>query len=197
MTDTLALLVAEYGVATLFAVTFLSCLAVPVPSSLMMLTGGAFAASGDLQLSSTALLAYAGAIGGDQTGYLIGRVGGDALRGWTARRTVRVAMLNKAVVFTGRWGGAGVFLSRWLFSPLGPYVNLAGGAMGMGWGRFTVWGALGEALWVALYTGLGYVFAANIGVVAEFAGDASGLIASGVVTAGLGIWLHAKVRRAR
>jgi len=50
MTDTVFILVANYGSLALFVITFLSCLAVPVPASLMMLTGGAFAASGDMGL---------------------------------------------------------------------------------------------------------------------------------------------------
>lgn len=195
MTDTLFLLVASYGAAILFAVTFLSCLAVPVPSSLMMLTGGAFAASGDLLLTTTALSAYAGAIGGDQVGYLVGQRSTRTLDRWAADRPRRAVLLGKARSLIREWGGIGVFLSRWLVSPLGPYVNLAGGAAGIGWARFTVWGAAGEAVWVGLYTGLGYAFASNISAVAEIAGDASGLIAGGVVTLGLGLWLRAAMKR--
>lgn len=191
MTDTLFLLVANYGAAILFVVTFLSCLAVPVPASLMMLTGGTFAASGDLALSTTSLAAYAGALGGDQLGYLIGRRGAGALDRWTAVQPARAALFDKARALTGRWGGAGIFFTRWLISPLGPYVNLAGGAAGLGWIRFTAWGAAGEAVWVVLYIGLGYGFASNIDAVAQIAGDASGLIAGGVVTIGLGLWLRA------
>lgn len=190
MTDTLYLLVADYGAATLFVVTFLSCLALPVPSSLMMLTGGAFAASGDLLLNSVLLAAYSGALSGDQLGYLIGRRGAGMLDRWIAAQPARVVLLNRARAMIVEWGGAGVFFSRWLFSPLGPYVNVTGGAAGIGWGRFTVWGATGEAVWVALYTGLGYAFAGNVTAAAELAGDASGLIVAGTLTIGLGAWLR-------
>lgn len=195
MTDTVLVLLASYGSAALFAVTFLSCLAVPVPASLMMLTGGAFAASGDLLLTTTSLAAYMGALSGDQAGYLIGRSCAGSLERWAAARRTRAHLLARARASIDRWGGAGVFLSRWLVSPLGPYVNFAGGAGRMHWGRFSAWGAAGEAVWVGLYVGLGYVFSGSLIAVAAFAADVSGLIAGGVVAASLGLWLRALQRR--
>ena len=43
------------------------------------------------------------------------------------------------------WGGAGVFFSRWLVTPLGPWINLASGAAAYSWLRFTLWDFLGES----------------------------------------------------
>lgn len=40
MSELALTLVAEYGVPIVFVVTFLSCLAVPVPSSLLMMAAG-------------------------------------------------------------------------------------------------------------------------------------------------------------
>lgn len=54
MSDTLLQLLATYGAPLLALTTFASCLALPVPSSLMMLAAGAFVASGDLSASSPA-----------------------------------------------------------------------------------------------------------------------------------------------
>ncbi|WP_077529784.1 DedA family protein [Vreelandella utahensis] len=195
MTDTVFLLVATYGSAALFAVTFLSCLAMPVPASLMMLTGGAFAASGDLPLVSVSLAAYAGALSGDQAGALIGRSCAGWLEQWAEARRSRAVLLARARASVDQWGGMGVFLSRWLVSPLGPYVNFAAGAGRMRWARFSVWSAAGEAVWVALYVGLGYLFASSLTAVAEFAADVSGLIAGAVVAVGLGIWLRIMQKR--
>lgn len=195
MTDTVFILVANYGSLALFVVTFLSCLAVPVPASLMMLTGGAFAASGDLLLSSAILAAYSGALGGDQAGYLIGRSCAGALERWARARKSRAVLLDKARASVDGWGGMGVFFSRWLASPLGPYVNFAGGAGRMRWARFSAWGAAGELVWVGMYVGLGYAFSESLTAVAEFATDVSGVIAGGVVAVGLGFWLRGVHRR--
>lgn len=195
MTDTLFLLVATYGGAALFVVTFLSCLAVPVPSSLMMLTGGAFAASGDLLLETTALAAYIGAVAGDQLGYFLGRSGAPVLERWAGRRRARMLLLGRARASIQRWGGPGVFFSRWLVSPLGPYVNFASGAGEMRWLRFALWGATGELVWVGLYVGLGYAFASNLTAVAEFSADLTGLFAGLAVTLLLGALLRFFHRR--
>ena len=51
MTELVLAFAADYGVPLLFAVTFLSCLALPVPSSLLMLASGGFAAAGDMVLA--------------------------------------------------------------------------------------------------------------------------------------------------
>jgi len=195
MTDTVFTLVANYGSFALFVVTFLSCLAVPVPASLMMLTGGAFAASGDMSLVTASLAAYIGAVAGDQGGYLVGRSCAGALERWAEARRNRALMLEKARASLERWGGAGVFLSRWLVSPLGPYVNFAGGAGRLRWARFSLWAMAGELVWVALYVGLGYLFSESLIAVAELAADLSGLIAGGVVALGLGVWLRTRQRR--
>ncbi len=194
MTDTLLALVPQYGAALLMVVTFLSCLALPVPASIMMLTGGAFAAGGDLSLLSVGGAAYAGAVAGDQVGYAIGRFG----EGWIDRQTRahprRLALLERARAFSRRWGGPGVFFSRWLVSPLGPYVNFLSGAADVGWRRFALWAMAGEAVWVGLYVGLGYGFASRLEAVAEILGNVSGALAAGLVTVLLGLFLWKRMR---
>lgn len=182
--------IADWGVPVLALATFLSCLAVPVPTSLMMLAAGAFAASGDLSLASAALAAFAGAVLGDQAGFGLGRSGGQALSGWIARRPARALLMQRAGAGLARRGATAVFLSRWLFSPLGPYVNLLAGAARMNWGRFTLAGSAGEAVWVALYVGLGYAFGGQIAMIAELAANAVGLLTSAVLAAvfGLALW---------
>lgn len=193
--DAVFTIVANYGAAALFAVTLLSCLALPVPASLMMLTGGAFAASGDLVLTTAVLSAYAGALVGDQTGYVIGRSCAGRLERWAEAGRRRAFLLGRARASIDEWGGVGVFLSRWLVSPLGPYVNFASGAGRMHWVRFSAWGAAGEMIWVGLYVGLGYAFAESLPAVAEFAADFNGVIAGGVVAVGLWMWLRQMQRR--
>ncbi|NBT33764.1 MAG: DedA family protein, partial [Rhodobacteraceae bacterium] len=50
MTDTLLALVPTYGVWLIFGSVLLSCFALPIPSSILVMTAGGFAASGDLVL---------------------------------------------------------------------------------------------------------------------------------------------------
>lgn len=197
MSDWIFQLLAAHGTPLLALATLASCLALPVPSSLMMLAAGAFAASGDLPLAAIIAAAFAGALAGDQLGFFIGQRGQRWLDRLIATHPKRAAILARAAALLRRRGGVGVFLSRWLFSPLGPYVNFAAGAAGLGWPRFTAWGAAGEAVWVSVYVGLGYAFSENLAAVAEFASDISGLLAGLAVMGLTGLWLRRALREHR
>lgn len=186
MTDALFELVAEWGALALAVVTFLSCLAIPVPSSMMMLAAGAFAASGDLALESVTAAALAGAVLGDQAGYQIGRLGMESGESWLRRNPLRAAILTRAAAAIGKRGAATVFFSRWLFSALGPYVNLLAGAVRMHWLTFTAMGIAGEVVWVIAYVGVGYGAGTQLAQVGEFLGNATGLATSLLVTLVLG-----------
>lgn len=189
MNDVILELVSDYSLWLVGITTFLSCLAVPAPASLVMIASGAFAASNDLSLYLTATAALAGAIAGDQSGYAIGRRGQARVTRWGQENGRRGALFNKARDFMQKWGQISVFLSRWLFSPLGPYVNFVAGANGVAWRVFTPAAALGEVIWVALYIGLGFVFADSIEMVADLASNISGLLAAALIAGMLGRFL--------
>lgn len=194
MTETLFALVADYGVLAIAVSAFLSCLLVPIPTALLMLAGGGFAAAGDLTLPGVIAASWVGAVFGDQTGFQIGRVAGPHLDRFAATGARR-KLLARARDTVARHGGIGVFFSTWLFAPLGPWVNLAAGAAGLGRLRFTLWDAAGEAVWVAGYAGLGYVFADRIADLAGVLSNASGALAAGAVTIGLGLVLLSRRQR--
>ncbi|MEJ6398089.1 DedA family protein [Yoonia sp. 208BN28-4] len=189
MSETILALVADYGVGIVFTVTFLSCLALPVPSSLLMLASGGFAATGDLSLTAVFGAAFGGAILGDNSGYWIARGLGDRFHAWLDRAPKRAALLARTKAFMARWGGSSVFFSCWLVAPLGPYVNYVSGLSRLRWIRFALWGIAGEIVWVSLYVGLGYSFADSITEVASVLGNASGLICAALGTVVLGWWL--------
>lgn len=198
MTETILALAADYGVPLLFVVTFLSCLAVPIPSSLLMLASGGFAAAGDLALSVVAVAAYSGAVIGDNLGYWIARGLGDRLSDWLTAHPKRAAIRNRSEVFMEKWGGSSVFFSCWLVAPLGPYINYVSGLSRFSWPRFALWGAAGEVFWVGIYVGLGYMFADNMTQISSLLGNISGFLAAAVVAIGLGAWLvHSSKARER
>ncbi|MGH1368953.1 MAG: DedA family protein [Maritimibacter sp.] len=194
MSDTVFSLVASYGVWVIFASAFLSCLALPIPTSLMMLTGGAFSAAGDLALWEVILGAFLGAVLGDQAGFLIGRYGGTPLLRRISQSPARAAVLQRARALVARRGGLGVFLSTWAIAPLGPWVNFAAGATGMSWLRFAICDVLGEVIWVTLYAGLGALFAANITAIADLMSNLVGLVVALVVALVSGLWIRAVLR---
>lgn len=195
MTDWILAAVPTYGPWLVGLVTYLSCLALPVPASVLMLTAGGFAAAGDLALWQVGGAALAGAVAGDQTGYWAARVGGPALLDRVAKGPSRTQVVEKARHLVAAKGMVAVFLTRWLLSPLGPYANLVTGATGFGWGRFTLAGVAGEAVWVGVYTGAGFAFGGNLQAATQFAGSIIGFLAAGAVAVGLGYWLVQLARR--
>ena len=189
MIDAVLDLMTNYSIAILFLVTFFSCLCIPIPSSLVMLTGGSFVATGDLALVSTLAAAYLGAITGDNVGYFLARTFGNLITGWLDANPKRTKLRDNAKAYMDGKGPISVFLSRWLVAPLGPYVNLVSGLTRYNWPKFALWGALGEIFWVGLYVGLGYSFSDQITALGTMLGNASGFLVALFAVIFLGRWL--------
>lgn len=187
--------VADYGAALLFASALLSCLALPLPTSLLMLAAGAFSASGDMQLAATLLLPWLGAIVGDQIGFGASRLWAPQVQRWTQTLKRSRPLIEQALAWMERRGDMVVFLSRWLYSPLGPYVNVVAGLTNIGWARFTAWAVAGEAIWVLVHVLLGYAFGSRIEMVADLLQDAMGFVTAATVAAGAAALLWWSVRR--
>lgn len=190
-------LVPIYGAVAIFVLAGLSCLGLPLPGALLLLASGAFVASGDLDLTAVLLAGFAGAVLGDQTGYWLGSLGGA----WVQRRLGRGPQgrlrLAQAEAFATRWGAGGVFLSRWLVSPLGPALNLASGILGMNWLRFSAAVLAGEVIWVGGYVALGYAFSGSVVALAGMLGDLAFGLAAGAITLILAMRLVRVVRAGR
>lgn len=172
MADAFLALVPIWGAALLALVTFASCIALPIPASLLMLAGGAFAASGDLDPVALFAAAWGGAVVGDQTGFRLGA----ALERPLSRRAKTRHLVERAREMVLARPLVSIFLTRWFLSPLGPYANLAAGAAGMEWLGFTLAAALGEAVWVGLYVGLGYAFGGSYEWIASVLANITGLL---------------------
>jgi membrane-associated protein len=194
MTDWLLGLVPQYGLWLLAATTFFSCLALPFPASILMLTAGGFAAAGDLVLWQAFGSAALGGIAGDQLGYWTGRGFGAAFLSRLRKDPARDKLLARADALMDRRGVMAVFLSRWLVSPLGPYVNLIAGSTAYGWARFTTAGIAGETVWAGLYVGTGYGFAGNVEAASDALGSALGMIGGAGAVVALGYWLFSSTQ---
>ena len=189
MTEWLLALVPQYGLWLLALTTFCSCLALPFPASILMLTAGGFVAAGDLVMWQAYGAAAAGAVAGDQVGFWAGRRFGTRLLARLRADPARDRLLARAVDLMEKRGLVAVYLSRWLFSPLGPWVNLTAGSTGYGWHRFTAAGVAGEATWAAIYVGAGFVFAGNVEAASSMLGSVLGIVAGGAAVIILGVWL--------
>ncbi len=99
MTDWVLAAVPAYGPWLVAFVTFLSCLALPVPASVLMLAAGGFAAAGDVSFAAVASAALLGAVAGDQTGFWAARLGGPVLLARLEQDSGPAPVLAQARVF--------------------------------------------------------------------------------------------------
>jgi membrane protein DedA with SNARE-associated domain len=194
LTETLLASLPSYGLLLLALVVGISCLGAPLPASIVMMLMGALAAAGDFTLAYVIAVALASAVAGDQIGYMLGRLAGQRLVPIVSREPARRKAIEQAQHEMDARGTVAVFLTRWLLSPLGPYLNLLAGASGFSWARFTLAGILGEMVWVGLYTGLGAAFSESVTEIAEISGSISGFLAAGAVAAFLGFKLLRALR---
>lgn len=194
LTETLLASLPSYGLPLLGIVVCVSCLGAPLPASIVMMLMGALAAAGDFTLWIVIAVALASAVVGDQLGYMLGWTAGRRLVPVVARNPARRKAIERAQHEMDERGNLAVFLTRWLLSPLGPYLNLVAGASGFSWMRFTLAGILGEMVWVGLYTGLGATFSESVTEIAEISGSVSGFLAAGAVAAILGFKLLQALR---
>lgn len=160
-----------YGMPLLFGVTVISCAGVPLPTSLLLVAAGSFADHGEMNGTAVISVASLGAVLGDQIGYAIGRWGDRALADRIGSWIGGEDRLTQAEGHARKWGGWGIFLTRWLLTPLGPFINIASGFADYPWHRFLLWDILGEVLWVGLYVGLGEIFSHRVLALSSLLGN--------------------------
>ena len=185
-TDQLLAEILVHGVPLLFAVIAIAAVGVPLPVSLTLVAAGSFAKQGELSLLPVVVAGSMAAILGDQIGYSLSRWGGRGLVARISRRFGGDAKIKKAEALSKKWGGLGIFFSRWLVTELGPWVNVTSGISGYPWRRFFFWDVIGEVLWVVLYVMLGYIFSDRVQYIAEILGNLAWAILALIVAIILG-----------
>src|SRR5712671_6479531 len=188
ITDQLLGALSQYGLPVLFGVIVIATVGIPLPISMMLVAAGSFVELGEMKLWQVIVVASAGAVIGDQIGYALGRWGGHRVVERIRRRGKGTAKIEQAQAFAERWGAAGIFLTRWLITPLGPWLNLTSGMAGYPWLQFLVWDMLGEVLWVVLYVMLGMLFSDRVQALVEILGNLAWVIVGLIAAVILG-WI--------
>jgi len=139
-----------------FVILTFESFGVPLPGESLLVVTSILSGRGEIGFIPLVLAAWAGAVTGDNIGYLIGRRLGRALLlrhggrfGLTDERLVKVEM-----VFA-RWGPAAVGFARF-FNVLRQLNGVVAGSLAMPWRRFLLFNALGAAGWVLVWTTIGY-----------------------------------------
>jgi membrane protein DedA with SNARE-associated domain len=156
-------LVEVSGYPLLFLVVMAESSGVPIPGETGLIAAAILASLGKLQIELVIPIAAAGAIVGDNIGYVIGRKGGR----WLLERPghfhrQRLEALRTGESFFERHGPKAVFFGRFVLG-LRVWASWLAGATHMPWRSFVLWNALGGIVW-----------ATAVGLVAYFIGHSAG-----------------------
>jgi membrane protein DedA with SNARE-associated domain len=197
MSETILSVFSVYGAPALFLIVAAGQFGIPLPTSILLLTAGALQADGELTFLQLFGWGLAGALAGDHAGYAAGRLAAGAIRQRVSRWPAVQKNMDRAEAFTRRWGDRSVFLSRWLFSPLGPWVNVSSGLSSHPLHRFTLADIAGEVVWIGGYLMLGSLFAQSIAELADVVANAAWMTGAALITLMLGWQLLVRIRRIR
>ena len=182
----------SYGYAVVFVLVMLESIGLPVPGETALIAAALFAGSTHhLAIGWVIALAAAGAIVGDNIGFMLGRRLGTKL---LVRHGHRIR-LNESRLRIGMWlfrhhGGKVVFWGRFV-AILRTYSAFLAGANRMSWPRFLAFNAAGGIVWAAGF-GLGYY---AFGDVLEHAGTAIDIVlgvAGAAAVVGFVVWARRK-----
>jgi membrane protein DedA with SNARE-associated domain len=146
----------QFGYLAVFGLVLLEDFGVPVPGETTLILGAVYAGSGKLNIWVVVLLGFLGAVIGDNIGFAIGHFGGRRLvERWGKYIFLTPERLDKATAFFQRYGARIIIIARFV-EGLRQANGIIAGTSGMHWARFVLFNAIGAALWVAVWTSIGY-----------------------------------------
>ena len=146
----------HYGYAVIAFFVLLEDFGVPVPGETVLILGAVYAGTGRLSIWLVGVIGFLAAVSGDNIGFAIGHFGGRRLVERYGRYILLTAeRLDKAAGFFERHGGKIVAVARFI-EGLRQANGIIAGIIGMPWLRFLGFNALGAALWVAVWSCVGY-----------------------------------------
>jgi membrane protein DedA with SNARE-associated domain len=172
LTDALLTATLAYGPLALALALLIAALGIPLPATLLLLAAGAFARQGALDGAWAGVLGLLASVLGDSGGYCLGRCGGALVQ----RRMAGRNGWQHAQATFARCGGLAVLTTRFALTPLALPTNLIAGNTQYAFARFLLFDVIGEFVWVALYGGLGYLFADQWETLSELVGNLAGAL---------------------
>src|SRR5947209_15646701 len=145
-------LLATYGYLAVFVFVGIESIGIPVPGETMLVTAAIYAGTtGRLSIFWVIVASAAGAIVGDNIGYLIGRTGGYRL----VKRYGRYIRLEEDRLRLGQYlfdkhGSKVVFFGRFV-SVLRIFAAFLAGVNRRHWRRFLIFDAAGGIVWSTIY----------------------------------------------
>lgn len=189
----------HYGYLAVAGFVLLEDFGVPVPGETILILGAVYAGTGRLEIWLVGVLAFLAAVVGDNIGFAIGHFGGQPL----VERYGRYILLTperveKAKNFFERRGARIIVIARFI-EGLRQANGIIAGISGMHWARFLAYNAIGAALWVAVWTCIGYFSGNHLTSIYNAVTSAGiyALIAVAVLLAAYIAWRVIRARRRR
>ena len=180
--------VREYGAAAVMVILTFESLGLPLPGESLLILASVLAGRGELSLPFLMLAAWAGAVMGDNIGYLIGRrLGRILIIRYGAKIGITADRLTQVEAVFGRYGSVTVAFARFV-NVLRQLNGVVAGMLKMDWRRFLFFNALGGALWVSVWTLTGFYLGAHVSDIKAVAHDlerAGAILGLGVLLAAL------------
>jgi membrane protein DedA with SNARE-associated domain len=201
MSDVLGLLL-RYGYLVIFGAILLENLGLPLPGIVILIVGGAFAATGQLSLGLIIPLAVLAALLGDAVWYALGRWRGRPVLTFLCQVSLNPdTCVGTTERFFLRYG-----MPTLLFAKFLPGVNTVTppllGIFRARLGPFLAYDLAGALLFTAVAVGLGYLLGVEVVRQAQAAASRMslwlgwGALALGLVYVGCRVYMRLKVRRA-
>jgi membrane protein DedA with SNARE-associated domain len=187
----------HYGYLAVVALVLVEDFGVPVPGETTLILAAVYAGAGRLNVILVGVLGFLAAVAGDNIGFAIGHFGGRRLVERYGRYVLLTPeRLDRATGFFQRHGGKVVVVARFI-EGLRQANGIIAGLTGMHWARFLWFNALGAALWVAVWTSVGYFSGSHINTIYDTATSYSTYLAIAVGALILAYIAHRLIRRAR
>ena len=165
--DYIPTLISHYGYLAVFCIVATESAGIPSPGETILLSAAIFAGKShgldhaSLNIFGVIAAAAAGAMAGDNAGFLVGRTFSLSL----LMRHGHLIRLDAARLKLGQYlflkhGGKIVFFGRFV-AVLRAFAALLAGANGLDPWRFFVFNAAGAIVWATLFGSLGYLFGAE------------------------------------
>src|SRR5258708_2750522 len=147
----------QHGYLAIFLVAFFERLGLPLLVTPFLMTAGALAGAGRINLALVVLAATVPAVAVDSAWYWLGRRRGMSIINLVCRLSLeRNSCVRKTQAFTSRHAGRSVIYSK--FVPgVGHMAPPMAGLSGMGFGRFLIWETLGTLIFTFALVLIGFV----------------------------------------
>jgi membrane protein DedA with SNARE-associated domain len=189
--DQITGLLAQYGLALVFANVLLTQLGAPVPAIPTLIVAGALAQGGQLSAAAALVVAVVASLAGDLPWFAAGRAYGHRVIGALCRIAIQPdSCVKQTEDRFGRWGAPSLQFAKFVpgFATVAPPVA---GALRLGVTPFLAYSAVGAALWAGVAIAAGMIFHAQVDWLLDWI-DRMGSGAAVVLGVALGFYIAMK-----